>query len=179
MSQTDAIPSEDIHNKSFAPRAYVPLVSYVRELASFPEAPPPLSREVVRGPGRATGAPDRFHRYDLYRDVGRCSIPDSSCEKYPQRPYHSALMNIVWPPFCPICPPLLTLSTTAGSHPSSRMTPHGPSCWCRRALISGERGEQVEEIERKTVEREREEERETERTRKRGGGREKDRGGRG
>lgn len=84
------------------------------------------------------------------------SVFDSSFQKYPQRSYLGALMNIVWafPTLYLVSPPLMTLfvRATAGSHPSSRMTPHGPGCWRRRALISGERGEQVEEIEKRTKE---------------------------
>lgn len=53
-------------------------------------------------------SPDRFHRqrYDLYWYAGDAQFSIHPLEKYPQRPYLGALMNIVWPPFlgCPIGP---------------------------------------------------------------------------
>lgn len=63
--------------------------------------------------GQATEVPPSFSprsisqaRYDLYRHAGDTQFPIHPPEKYPQRPYLGALMNIVWPPFsgCPIWP---------------------------------------------------------------------------
>lgn len=90
-------------------------------------------------------------RYDLCR---RYLSLDSSSEKYPQRPCLGVLMNIVWPPFpaCPIWPSTPDPSCNRWFPPFiSDDTPRTGLLASACFDLGGERGEQVEEIEKRTV----------------------------